>query len=156
MNLRKSIIRAGAAIGGATAILVFSASHIPRESHAGAISITVYKSPYCGCCSKWVDHLRANGFKVNTVAVDDMLAIKAKYNLPQSLTSCHTAVVDGRIIEGHVPADLIRRFLSERTDFRGLAVPGMPIGSPGMEGPGGGGYNVIAFGGGRAAVYAHR
>ena len=95
--------------------------------------ITVYKSPTCGCCSLWGEHLQANGFTVETVDVDDISTVKQQYGIPDSLSSCHTGVVDGYIIEGHVPASDIKRLLDEQPEAAGLAVPGMPMGSPGME-----------------------
>jgi hypothetical protein len=98
--------------------------------------VTVYKSPTCGCCAAWVDHLEASGFRVETVDVDDLDAIKVQYGIPDSLASCHTAVVGGYVVEGHVPAGDVHRLLRERPEAGGLAVPGMPIGSPGMETPG--------------------
>lgn len=98
-----------------------------------AIEATVYKSTTCGCCSKWVEHLKSHGFNVVTKDEDDMQVIKEKYNVPHSLQSCHTALIGGYVIEGHVGADVIRRLLAERPDVVGIAAPGMPIGSPGME-----------------------
>lgn len=104
-----------------------------RSSDPSLPSVTVYKSPTCGCCSAWADHLRSNGFAVETVDVQDIDAVKQQYGIPPALQSCHTAVVDGYVVEGHVPADDVKRLLAERPDAAGLAVPGMPIGSPGME-----------------------
>jgi hypothetical protein len=96
-------------------------------------SIAVYKDPSCGCCTAWVDHLKAAGF---TAAVDetaDMAAIKSKLGVPDDLTSCHTGLVEGYAIEGHVPASDIKRLLKEKPKAVGIAVPGMPVNSPGME-----------------------
>lgn len=93
----------------------------------------VYKSPSCGCCGLWVDHVRAQGFQVEVHDQEDMQSIKHRHGVPAELRSCHTAVVDGYVIEGHVPASDIQRLLQERHQATGLAVPGMPIGSPGME-----------------------
>ncbi len=119
--------------------------------------VMVYKSPTCGCCDNWVDHMRANGFRVQVQDVPDIMAVKAQYGVPGDLTSCHTAVVDGYIVEGHVPAREVQRLLSERPAVKGIAVPGMPIGSPGMEVPGARPqpYNVVAFDGeGNTHVFA--
>lgn len=111
-----------------------------------APEITVYKSATCGCCSKWVEHLKANGFKVTAHDVQSLDSVKRNYGVPQRLGSCHTAVIDGYVIEGHVPADSIKRLLAERPKVKGLAVPGMPIGSPGMEqGSQRQPYEVVAF-----------
>lgn len=94
---------------------------------------TVYRDPNCGCCESWMEHLRANGFEVSEVQQSDMDVIKQEYNVPDDLASCHTAILNGAVFEGHVPAEDIQRFFSERSNAVGLAVPGMPIGSPGME-----------------------
>ena len=95
--------------------------------------VTVYKTATCGCCTKWVDHMRAGGFDVTAQNVDDIAAVKKTLGVPPELGSCHTSVVDGYVVEGHVPADSIKRLLRERPKFAGLAVPGMPVGTPGME-----------------------
>jgi hypothetical protein len=99
--------------------------------------MVVYKSPACGCCGAWVKHVRAAGYQVETVDVDDVTPYKTKHGVPLELASCHTGVIDGYAIEGHVPADLIDRLLREKPKHaKALAVPGMPLGSPGMEVPG--------------------
>lgn len=98
--------------------------------------IMVYKSPTCGCCNKWVSHLEKNGFKVNAIDVQDVIPYKIKYGLTPALASCHTAVIEGYTIEGHVPAQDIKRLLKEKpSDIIGLSVPKMPVGTPGMEHP---------------------
>lgn len=107
--------------------------------------ITVYKTPTCGCCTAWEDHLRENGFEVRSEALPDLRQVKADQRIPQALGSCHTAVVDGYAVEGHVPADVIRRLLAERPQVDGIAVPGMPMGSPGMEGDYTEPYEVYTF-----------
>ena len=100
---------------------------------AATTAITVYKSPTCGCCGDWVKHLEQNGFAVTVHDVDDIDPFKRKAGLTPQLASCHTAFVDGYAVEGHVPAADIKRLLAERPAARGLTVPGMPLGSPGME-----------------------
>jgi len=112
---------------------------------AEATDITVYKSPSCGCCNKWADHLRKAGFKVTTSDRIDMNNIKQSSGVKPELRSCHTALVDGYVIEGHVPANDIKRLLQERPDVTGLTVPGMPMGSPGMEGHREDNYEVLTF-----------
>jgi len=109
--------------------------------------VTVYKSPTCGCCSKWVDHMRENGFEVETRDMQNVNLVKSMSGVTSELASCHTALVDGYTIEGHVPAADVKRLLAERPRIKGLAAPGMPMGSPGMEIPGRGKdhFNVIAF-----------
>lgn len=95
--------------------------------------VVVYKTPTCGCCSKWVAHLRAAGFKVRTIDLEDLGAIRRDWKVPPKLASCHTAKVGRYVVEGHVPAADIRRLLETQPRVDGLSVPGMPIGSPGME-----------------------
>jgi hypothetical protein len=116
-----------------------------RPATAASPTIEVYKDPTCGCCGKWVEHLRANGFsaRVNEIAALD--AFKSRVGVPAALASCHTALVDGYVIEGHVPAAEIRRLLTDRPKARGLAVPGMPPGAPGMDIPRAPGYTVLLF-----------
>ena len=110
--------------------------------------ITVYKTPTCGCCTKWVDHLKANGFNVTVHEVENTAEYSRKNGVPASARSCHIGVVGGYAVEGHVPAAEIQRLLKERPKAKGLAVPGMPVGSPGMDFPGGppGKYNVVLIG----------
>jgi len=98
-----------------------------------ALVVDVYKSPTCGCCSKWVDHLKANGFTVRSHDTDNVVAHKTRLGVPTGYGSCHTAQVGGYLVEGHVPAKDIKRLLKEKPRARGLVVPSMPIGSPGME-----------------------
>lgn len=100
------------------------------ESHP---AMTVYHDPNCGCCGKWVEHMQAHGFQVENVPTNDMNRIKRELGVPRELPSCHTAVVGDYVIEGHVPAEDVLRLLAEQPDARGLSVPGMPLGSPGME-----------------------
>jgi hypothetical protein len=116
------------------------------QAQQAPTSITVYKSPTCGCCSNWVDHLRKNNFDVKAVDVEDIQEVKRTYGVPAELGSCHTAVVGGYVIEGHVPATDVARMLQEKPAIVGISVPGMPVGSPGMEVPGRSQpYQVIAF-----------
>ena len=108
-------------------------------------AVTVYKTPWCGCCGSWADHMRANGYAVMTHDMSDLDFVKKGAGVHESLQSCHTAIVDGYVIAGHVPAVAVDKLLRERPDVRGLAVPGMPIGSPGMEGPDPEAYDVLSF-----------
>jgi hypothetical protein len=100
------------------------------------VMLAVYKTPTCGCCSKWVEHMQQNGFTVHVTDLNDLSAIKSKHGVPARLQSCHTGVVNGYVVEGHVPASDVKRMLKELPAIAGLALPGMPIGSPGMEEPG--------------------
>lgn len=110
--------------------------------------VTVTKDPSCGCCGAWADHVRAAGFPVRIVESEDVDALKARLGVPAELASCHTAEVEGYVVEGHVPATALTRLLAERPPATGLAVPGMPAGSPGMEYPGtvSEAYEVVLFG----------
>jgi hypothetical protein len=130
---------------GESAAKVAAASGGQAGQTAQAVTVTVYKSPTCGCCTKWEEHLRENGFRVVSVPREDMNAIKQEHGVPKGLQSCHTALVDGYAVEGHVPADVIRKLLVERPRVKGVAVPGMPMGSPGMEGPHKDQYEVYTF-----------
>ncbi len=95
--------------------------------------ITIYKSPYCACCTKWATHLTENGLSANEIKVDNVAQYKKQFGIPEELYSCHTGMVGGYVIEGHVPAEDVNRLLKEKPDIKGLALGGMPIGSPGME-----------------------
>lgn len=121
--------------------------------------LEVWKSPHCGCCGDWVEHLEQDGFVVKVHTVDDLDAQRRQLGMPARYASCHTAKVGGYLLEGHVPAADIRRLLRERPAALGLAVPGMPVGSPGMDGPAYGGrkdaYSVLLIEtGGAARVFA--
>lgn len=107
--------------------------NIARENYTGTKAITVYSDPDCGCCSKWIAHLEKHKFDVTDIKTSEIEKIKKEYNVPPGLASCHTAIIDGYVIEGHVPADDIKRLLNTRPDIRGLSVPRMPVGTPGME-----------------------
>ena len=132
------------------AALSFGAAQAAEED------VVMYKDPNCGCCGQWAEHLRTNGFSVQEVATRDMAAIKREAGLPPELASCHTARVGGYVVEGHVPAADIRRLLAERPPVVGLSAPGMPLGSPGMEGPHPSeSYRVLSFeADGRTRVFA--
>jgi hypothetical protein len=141
-------------------LVALAASAVARRSllaERAPSVITVYKDAGCDCCVKWVKHLSANGFVVSPNDVQNMDEIKRTMNVPTTLQSCHTAVVGRYVIEGHVPADVIKKFLAEKPSALGLAVPGMPIGSPGMEGARAERYNVLAFErNGTTRIYAKR
>lgn len=152
-----------AARAAATAVDVDAAStDAPGyESADGAAAVgevvTVYKSASCGCCKAWVAHMEEAGFTVEAHDVDDLPAVKVEHGVRPEHQSCHTALVGGYVVEGHVPADVVRRMLDERPAIAGLATPGMPRGSPGMEVPSGerDAYDVIAFrDDGTSEVYA--
>lgn len=104
-----------------------------NENYEGELNITVYHDPKCGCCKDWVAHLHKHGFEVEDIKTTDMPSIKQRLGLPEKVASCHTAVIDNYLIEGHVPADDIKRLLKQKPDIHGLSVPAMPVGTPGME-----------------------
>jgi hypothetical protein len=136
-----------------------SASAQAASSAPDTTSVQVYKSPTCGCCGKWITHLQAHGFTVTSLDMPDVTPIKDKLRVPPDLRSCHTALVGGYVFEGHVPADVIQKLLKEKPQVIGIGVPGMPIGSPGMEVDGrpADAYQVLAFDGqGQTTVYATR
>ena len=138
----------------------------PRLARAGGFSaasaplppMTVYKSPSCGCCGEWVKHIEKAGFTVKVIPVEDLTQVKKDAGVPGDLESCHTALVGTYVVEGHVPADLIKKMLDEKPKIAGLAVGGMIVGSPGMEqGSMKQAYDVTAFTrGAKSAVYARR
>lgn len=122
----------------------------------GDAELTMYKDPNCGCCGKWAEHMRANGFNVKEISSAEMGAVKSAAGVPQKLGSCHTAKVGGYIVEGHVPASDVKRMLAERPAIVGISAPGMPLGAPGMEGPyPADRYDVISFDGeGKTEVFS--
>ena len=139
-----------------TFLLTAAAFALPVYAAPAPSIVEVYKSPACGCCGGWVAHMRANGFNVDVHEVSEPALYRSRYGVPDALGSCHTALVGGYAIEGHVPAREIKRLLAERPKARGLAVPGMVAGSPGMEGDRSDPYDVVLFqADGRYSTYAH-
>lgn len=130
-------------------VIALGAGAVVLQGQNAAPTMEVFKSPTCGCCSKWVDHVRQGGFtvKVNELPNDALTALQEKHNIPRTARSCHTGLVGGYVVEGHVPVAEVHRLLKERPAVAGIAVGGMPIGSPGMEVPGQRPqtYNVITF-----------
>jgi hypothetical protein len=125
MAVALSVALAGAGFAGARA----------QQKAAGPL-VEVFKTPTCGCCSKWVEHMRGNGFTVRTTDLNDLSEIKKTRGVPANAQSCHTSVVGGYVVEGHVPAADVHRLLKEKPAIAGITVPGMPLGSPGMDYPG--------------------
>ena len=139
-------------------IAVVAISACGRSAAPGTPGITVYKSATCGCCRKWAEHLRNAGFEVDAQNVENLNPIKEHAGVPVGQGSCHTAEVGGYFVEGHVPAADIKRLLAEHPDAKGLVVPGMPVGSPGMEAPSGEvkAYDVLLVArDGSTTVFAH-
>lgn len=136
------------------ATLLASALALPVAAGAAQPVIEVYKTEYCGCCKEWIKHLEANGFKVMAKDVANPGDYREKFGIPATYGSCHTGRVGGYAVEGHVPAADIKRLLAEKPKARGLAVPGMPMGSPGMEGARKDPYQVLLVeDGGKTSVY---
>jgi hypothetical protein len=116
-------------------VLIVAASFVfSQDSTDDKIKVMVYKSPSCGCCGAYSDYLKAKGFDVEVILTDDMNSIKQKYGVPNTLDSCHTSVVEGYFVEGHIPVESINKLLSEKPDIKGIALPNMPSGTPGMPG----------------------
>lgn len=154
--MTESISRRALLAGGAAALVAVTLPDRLRARVAGT-PMLVYKDPDCGCCHNWVEIMKGSGFEVSVRDTRDMASIKKRYQVGSRLASCHTAVVAGYVIEGHVPADVIRQLLREKPKAVGLAVPGMPIGSPGMEGSPKQAYEVLRFdAAGKTVVFARR
>ncbi len=145
--MKKRIVRT-LALGVSVVALTLTTAAAPTsfiDAAAKKPTITVYKDPSCGCCKSWIEHLIKHGYRVDAKDTPEMTEIKRTLGVPDGLTACHTAVVNGYLIEGHVPAADIARLLNEKPKVAGLAVPGMPMGSPGMEGPRTQHYQVLSF-----------
>jgi hypothetical protein len=140
-----------------TAAVILIGAALFNQRASVAADAVVYKSATCGCCNGWIKHMQQNGFTTEAHNSTNLQQVKNKMGVPSRLASCHTAMIGGYIIEGHVPADVIARLLKEKPAIKGLAVPGMPMGSPGMEGPRKDPYNVVAFDEkGNTSVYARK
>ena len=144
---------------GMASVLILSSASLGQQPKPKPIPMSVYKSPACGCCSLWIDYMRKNGFDAKVQDVDNIGALKLKLGVREEFSSCHTTEVGGYIVEGHVPVEVVQRMLNERPKIAGIAAPGMPAGSPGMEVPGGRKepYNILAFtSDGKTTVYERR
>lgn len=142
-----------------TMLALISVAGMAQAPKPAPLKMTVYKSATCGCCSQWVEHMKKNGFAVTAMDVDDIEVPMKTYGVPMSAASCHTAIVNGYVVEGHVPAETVNRMLREKPAIRGIAAPGMPIGSPGMEvqGTKPQPYDVVSFDKlGKVALYEKR
>ena len=128
---------------------------LPSAASAGEQpEATLYKRPFCACCDGHAEHLRANGYKVTIVPTKKLSLIKKKYGVPQEFEGCHTIVIDGYVVEGHVPASIIGKLLKERPLIRGISLPGMPQGSPGMSGIKGAPFEIYEISKGSPKIYA--
>ena len=122
----------------------------PLSAVAAGIPVKMYKSPNCGCCDRWAQHLEANGFTVETINTPALASIKEEYHIPTNLAGCHTALVEGYVVEGLVPAKYIKQMLADHLPVKGLSIPGMPVGAPGMPGTAAGPLSVYVLGTGPA------
>ena len=153
MNMKKLAAAGLLAAGVAVVLIAGGGSRDSADAGGSAVAsatgdgpaVHVYKTATCGCCAKWVDHLEEAGFAVTVENTRELMAVKRREGVPTDLSSCHTALVNGYVVEGHVPASVVQAFLDEAPEAVGLAVPGMPIGSPGMEGRNPEAYDVYAF-----------
>ena len=141
----KFFTRRMAQSAAALALTLSVPAYAQQKPATATPQLTVYKSPTCGCCANWVEYMKENGFTASVTNLPDVSPIKAKHHVPARLVSCHTTLVGGYVIEGHVPVEDVRRLLKEKPAIVGLAAPGMPAGSPGMDMPGAPAYDVIAF-----------
>lgn len=132
-NRRLAMLRLSALAGACALPAAWATSPTPPAAPTTTVEVEVWKDPQCGCCQDWIDHMQANGFRV-TAHNTGNAAVRAQLGLPQELGSCHTALVGGYLLEGHVPASDVRKLLTEKPRALGLTVPGMPVGSPGMDG----------------------
>jgi hypothetical protein len=152
-SMLPKMVRCSAAVAAAAWLAM---AHPQGQGKGNAIDVQVYKQPGCGCCELWAQHMRKAGFRVTVAEAQDVDAMKRQNGIPVNLRSCHTSLVGGYKVEGHVPADVVKRLLTEKPSVSGIAVPGMPMGSPGMEA---GGrvepYDVYSFDAqGRQPVFA--
>ena len=115
---------------------------------------TLYKTPYCGCCEQYADYMRQNGFEVTVKPTHDLTMLKRQHGVPEKFDGCHTMLIDGYVVEGHVPVDTVNRLLTERPSIRGISLPGMPQGSPGMTGTKGAPFEIYEFGRGEPKIYS--
>lgn len=136
------------------ALLLSAAAAQKSATPAAAQPITVYRTASCGCCGKWVEHLKTAGFVPTVHVVESTDTVEARKRVPEQMRTCHTATLEGYVVEGHVPADVIRQLLRDKPRVEGIAVAGMPAGSPGMESPNPQPYDVMAFDGkGKTTVF---
>ena len=157
--MKPSPIRLLTAAAAAMTVVTLAAGFSSAQSKPRAIPMSVYKTASCGCCAKWVDYMRTQGFEVKVQDVENIGALKTKLGVKPEFSSCHTAQVGDYIVEGHVPAEVVHRLLKERPKIAGISVPNMPAGSPGMEVPDGrkDRYDILAFtSDGKTTVYDKR
>lgn len=143
------VIATGFGIWGITSI-----GGVNHSNTAQARSATIYKSPTCGCCTQYIAYLKNRGFDVTVEEMNDLSSIKSQYGIPHNMESCHTMVIDDYVVEGHVPVDAIEQLLTEKPDIDGIALPGMPAGSPGMPGAKHGEFQIYSLDKGQSQSYS--
>jgi hypothetical protein len=136
------------------ALIILMTALSSGPASAEPYAATLYKNPQCGCCESYADYLRESGFQVTVKPTHDLPIMKRQYGVPGELEGCHTTLVDGYVIDGHVPVNTLLRLLTERPDIKGISLPGMPMGSPGMTGEKTAPFTIYEFGAGPAKVYA--
>lgn len=154
MTYRRMILILVAIIAAGGFYLTYNAVGTETKADPGSLEITMYKGEACNCCSKWAQYLEDQGMVVIEETVENLQVIKQQENVAPAMQSCHTAIVDGYVVEGHVPADDIRRMIAQQPDAIGIAVPGMPAGSPGMEVGRSESYEVLLFDSDSYSVFA--
>lgn len=133
------------AVAGVLALGMGAAPTDAAQAAPPLPGVVLYKSALCGCCTKWADHMRTAGFRVTIREIGSLTTIEERYGVPKGATSCHTSLVGGYVVVGHVPADIVQRLLTERPPIAGISAPGMPQSAPGMDAPGRAPYDVVAF-----------
>ncbi|HLB79176.1 MAG TPA: DUF411 domain-containing protein [Dongiaceae bacterium] len=144
-SMRQELTRRQALFFAVSGAAVWTVLYPARAVLAARPEILVYKSPECGCCGLWSTHLTESGFAVRIVEIDDLTPVKRQARVPEDLETCHTAFLDGYVVEGHVPVGAIDKLLNERPSVIGVAVPGMPAGAPGMPGAQREPFDVLTF-----------
>lgn len=134
--------------------LILLALRPALAADGGKPPVTLYKSPECGCCEAYADTLRDHGFAVTVIAEEDLWSLKRRHGVPEGFDGCHTSIIEGYVVEGHVPVAVLETLLAERPDIRGISLPGMPQGSPGMSGTKQGPFTIYGFDDGETHVYA--
>ena len=143
------------ALGWAFAALQFAAGSVLAQDNAGEKpAATLYKNPQCGCCEAYADYMRENGFTVTVKPTHDLALIKREHGVPKNFEGCHTMLIDGYVVEGHVPVKTLTRLLTERPDIKGISLPGMPMGSPGMSGNKAAPFTIYELSGEPGKIYA--
>lgn len=154
MKLKQYLILGAVVIIGAVAYAWLGSDPDTGSASGATVAVTMYKNPGCECCAKWAAYLERRGFEVETKPMANMTAVKDQEGVPAEMQSCHTAVIGDYVVEGHVPAEDIRRMLKEQPQVTGIAAPGMPASSPGMNTAFNQPYNVYTFGGPAETVFA--